>query len=385
MAVPSSTLGRFQGLPFVAKLAIGFLAFMAVIWLRNWLGATSVLLATLLWCVVGIGVLYASGFMTWADRYPAVTRILDGFAPRFTTRMPPVEPPPAPGHSSGGLPPRSSSGAKATAGAMPAATDLTRFAGIEGVFDEIHSLVAARASRTNTAAPATLVLLVGPRGTGKSSVALALAADLHQAGAIQSDRIIAISESDMPGLGSSYGPTDTVLTAVNDRIRAALDGTLLIEDLDGLVGSPEGRATGELGSRILSVARAYPGRLFIVATGSAEAAGRLDPGNRWLGQLNVRRIDFPALSPEALRTIFLQQLATMNLRLAPGAERALHIQIEERRQQRGEAFDNAYAIRRLVDDVLHSQTQRLRGDTSPTDEARRIVTAEDIRNAVPTL
>ena len=63
--------------------------------------------------------------------------------------------------------------------------DLTRFVGLDGVFADIDELVATRAGRIGPLAPATLVLLVGPRGTGKSSVALALVAKLHRAGALE--------------------------------------------------------------------------------------------------------------------------------------------------------------------------------------------------------
>ena len=68
--------------------------------------------------------------------------------------------------------------------------DLSDFVGLDDVFAEINQLVAARASRISPVAPATLVLLVGPRGTGKSSVALALAAKLRAAGARGTDRIV---------------------------------------------------------------------------------------------------------------------------------------------------------------------------------------------------
>jgi Mrp family chromosome partitioning ATPase len=116
--------------------------------------------------------------------------------------------------------------------APPVAVDLSRFVGLDGVFAEIDELVAARAGRISPLAPATLVLLVGPRGTGKSSVALALAAKLHRAGARNSDRIVAIGPAELHGLGGSYGPSEDGLKAVGDRIQAALDGTLLIDDLD---------------------------------------------------------------------------------------------------------------------------------------------------------
>ena len=46
------------------------------------------LVALLLWCAVGIGLLYASGRLAWMDRYPWAARILEGFAPRLTMALP---------------------------------------------------------------------------------------------------------------------------------------------------------------------------------------------------------------------------------------------------------------------------------------------------------
>ena len=385
MALPASALSRWQALPFPAKLAVGFLGFMAVIWLRDSLGAASVLLALLLWGAVVIGVVYAGGGLAWADRYPQLARLLQAFAPRVAFRPmadvragmsgagpvgPAREPPPAASN-----PPKPTT----------AAPDLSRFVGLEAVFDEIQRLVATRASWASTVAPATLVLLVGPRGTGKTSVALTLAAELQRVGSLRSTKIVDLSVSEVPGLRSAYGPSEAGLTAVKDRIQTALDGALLIDDLDGLIGAADGATAAEIGTRLLSVARQHPGRLFVIATGSKTAASRLDPANRWLGQLNVRRIEFQDLSASALERLFTQLLGQRNLRLASDAGRALKIQIEERRAQAGDEFDNAYAIGRLVDDVAQSQALRVHDTASLPNEAKRIVTSDDIRNATPAL
>jgi hypothetical protein len=394
MAAPTGALGHFQALPFPARLAIGFLGMMCVIWLTRWLGGASVPLAVLLWCAVGICVWRADGGFLWADRYPKTARVLDRFAPRLI--MTPVsaplaaasvavrEVPPSPAEVPT-APPSGEAPMTSPASVHPTAPDISRFVGLDDVFVEIHQLVTARANRVSTIAPATIVFLVGPRGTGKSSVAFALAAELRAAGALGTDRIVALGPMETPGLVGVYGPSDAATAGLSDRIQAALDGALLIDDLDWLAGAPGGQAATEVGNRLLAMARRYPRRLFVIGTGSAAAVSRLDPGNRWLGQLNVRRIDFPALSGAALRDIFLRLLEEKGLALAAGADRAVDIQIEERRMQAGEEFDNAHAVRRLVDDVLHSHGLRIHGDGTLAAEERRIVTADDVRNATPTL
>lgn len=394
MPAPTGALGHFQALPFPARLAVGFLGMMGVIWLTRWLGGLTVPLAVLLWCAVGIGIWRANGGLAWADRYPAATRVLDRFAPRFVMTLAPVSPVAAsiatPGEPSSTAAASAVPGSAETPVANPPSTrtmapDVSGFVGIDGAFAEINQVVTARVNRIGTIAPATIVLLVGPRGTGKSSVALALASELRAAGALGTDRIVPIGPVEMPGLGGAYGPSDAAMAGLSDQIQSAIDGALLIDDLDWLAGAPGGQAATEVGGRLLAVARRYPRRLFVIGTGSRAAIGRLDPGNRWLGQFNVRRIDFPPLNAAALRDIFLRLLQEKGLSLAAGADRAVDIQIEERRAQAGEEFDNAHAIRRLVDDVLHSHGLRVHGDSTLPAEERRIVTADDVRNATPTL
>lgn len=394
MAAPTGALSLFQALPFPARLAVGFLGVMGVMWLTRWLGGLSVPLAVLLWCAAGIGVWRADGGFNQVDRYPWATRALDIFAPRLVMGVTPAT---AVGASvtqreesvstAGGFAPTRSDEAPAgsTASGMQAAPDISRFIGLNDVFSEINQLVTARSNRISTIAPATVVLLIGPRGTGKSSVALVLSAELRAAGALGTGKIVPLGPTEMSGLVGANGPTDAASADLSDRIQAAVDGVLLIDDLDWLAGAPGGQAATEVGNRLLTVARRYPGRLFVIGTGSAATVSRLDPGNRWLGQLNVRRIDFPRLNAAALRDIFVRLLEEKNLTLAVDSHRAVEIQIEERRMQAGEDFDHAHAIRRLVDDVLHSHGLRVHnGGTLPAEE-RRIVTAADVRNATPTL
>jgi hypothetical protein len=358
-------IGQWQSLPFPVRLAGIFLAGMAMIWLARWLGGVSLLVALLLWSAVGIGLLYASGRLAGLDRYPFVARLLDRFAPRLAMRAPPVA----------ATSPWPDEIRVAPAAPVPA-VDLADFVGLDDVFAEIENLVATLGDRIRPVAPATMILLVGPRGTGKSSVAQALADRLYRAGARPSDRIVVLGPAELSGLGPSKDP----MKVIGERIQGALDGTLLIDDLDWVAG---GGVAGDIGHHLLTTARRYPGRLFIIGTGSAAAVGRLDPANRWLGQLNVRRIDFPSLENAALLGIFGRLLEEKGLALADGADRAVKIQIEERRAEGDGEFDNAHAIRRLVDDVLHSRSLRLRG--SPPEQTAPLVTAEDVRNARPSL
>ena len=120
----------------------------------------------------------------------------------------------------------------------------------------------------------------------------------------------------------------------------------------------------------------------MIGTGSPEVAGRLDPGRRWIGQLNVRRVTFAALPDAALREIVLQVLGARGFRLAPDADPALTIRIRGLRQEGGDEFDNAHAVRRFADSVLHNHGLRLRQGAQANATARNTILAEDVRDAV---
>jgi hypothetical protein len=92
------------------------------------------------------------------------------------------------------------------------APNVSRFAGLDDVFAEINQLVAARVNRIGAIVPATDRAAGRPRGTGKSSVALALASELRIARAFGTDRIVNIGSVETPGLGGAYGPSDAATT-----------------------------------------------------------------------------------------------------------------------------------------------------------------------------
>jgi hypothetical protein len=377
MVAASTALAQWRSLPFPLRIGVLFIAVILIVWLARWLSGVAVPLAICLWIAVGVGVLYASNRLPWIDRFPPVARLVAAYAP-------PVDwapaPPPPQNRTSGG-----SAETKPPAAEPPLPIpDLSRLVGIDGVLSEVEHLIASRKSRSSGVAPATVVLLIGPRGTGKSSIALALAAKLHRAGTLATDRIVMVSATATPGLSDSYGASAETLQSLAGRAQSSLDGVLLIEDLDWLTSLSSGQTATDVGIRLLDVARRYPGRLFIIASGSPAAAARLDPAKRWLGQLNIRRIDFADLNTDALRVIFGDLLEQQGLRLAPEAERALKIKLDERRQEGGEEFDNAYAVRRLVEDVLHTRGLRVSSEPQPRSGDDQ-VTAADVRDAVATI
>jgi hypothetical protein len=374
----NNVFAHWRRLPLPLRLGLGIFGIFVLIWVSHSLGGASIPLAGMLWGLAVIGVLHSSDRLLWIDRYPAASRLLNSYAPRFALSTY------SPGHQV-----QSSSKGQAPA-AVPAVAipDVSRFSGLDLVWESINRLIQSRSVVNNTIQPATITFLLGPRGTGKSSVSLALARELSLKNIVKTNRIVRISEEELPGLGYSFGPTAEAVKEAESRFAAALDGVLLIDDIDRLA-SPSGGDPGTglfIGPALLTLARRAPGRLFIVATGSERSLTVLDPRKRWLGQFNVQSIAFAHLNAAALTEIFMHLVTSQGLHLTPEADRALVIKIKEFQavpREGPDAFDNAHAVRRLVDAVLYNRGLRIRNDPNESASQTGTITDKDIRDANP--
>jgi hypothetical protein len=119
---------QLRALPFPIRVAVGVVAILILIWLARWLGGATILLAAVTWAAALIGVLRASGRLPWADRYPALARMLAAYSPRVGAASPII----------------SASGKSATAGVTVRKIeipDISNFVGIEDVKYEIDALI----------------------------------------------------------------------------------------------------------------------------------------------------------------------------------------------------------------------------------------------------
>jgi len=372
-------LAQLGRLPLPFRIGLAVIGVIGIIWLSQWLGSLSILLAAGCWGVTLAGVLYASDRLPMAERFPPLRRALEQLAPKYAYAAAPVV-------SRSMAAPAGSAGAAQSPPPAPAFVipDVSRFSGLDRIWEGIRRVIESRAIATSTVQPATILFLLGPRGTGKSSVSLALAKELTLKQVVKSDRIVRISEEELPGLGYSFGPTDEALKDAERRFTASMDGVLVIDTIDQLVSGEAGSGL-LMGPLLLNAARRAPGRLFVIATGSERALTVLDPKRRWLNQFNVQSINFDHLDAEALREIFLNIMSDRGLQLMPEANKSLATKIAEflRLPKDGpDAFDNAHAVRRLVDAVLINRGLRMRSTTDPMAQVA-LITDKDIRDANP--
>ena len=332
---------------FVVGLVLGFVLLISV---SQWFGATSILIAAGLWAAVLAGLLHAEGDLPWVDRYATLSRLLASYAPRA----------PAPsGYSS-----RPAAKAKVVPSAegpgsgIANASNVSSLIGIQSPLQEIRILLKARSLILDSEAPATFILLHGPRGTGKSSLAWWMAGQVGEMGIVKTNRVVAMADAVLPGLGSTYAPSPALLQKVQDMVLGALDGIIVLDELDSLVNTGTTIVT-DIGARLVNVAVAHPKRLLIIGTGTHETAERLRQ-ETWLGKFHTINIDFRALTGDELADIVYRSLSVRGYRCDEEAIREMRRQTSEMIDH-GEVggLDNAYTARRFSEAILLCQIRRL--------------------------
>lgn len=381
-----NAVARFwRDLPFPVQILLGIVGGVALFQLFSHLGWLLVALAVLLWALVLAGLGYALGWLRPQGPQVLVTALVrltggqagaagaprSGPAASAGSRAPGLRSPP------GAVPPDQAERERLLTGVQAALGELQ---GVDRAKEQLNQLVEKVKAQRNrgasgfgTDAPGVVILITGPRGVGKTSLARQLGPLFCGLGAIPSPNTVEAGPAELsPRLGGS----------VVERVRAlagrALDAVLLLDDMDWMVtGDASGLAGADLGPTLTAVALANPGRLLVAMTMSRGAADRVqkDPERgAWLRKLLDRRIDFDPLPPEVLADLLKVQVERRHHRLLPAAEqRAVRLL----KRMAGEAdFDNATAVRRLADDLMQHAAARAAAAHGEPDDPYTITEAD---------
>jgi hypothetical protein len=355
-------------------------------------------LAITAWCLAAVGLLWASGMLPFAERIPALAKVLDRYAPssharsrvdvRTTSPAPrPVERPVATTTKPAGESNRDMMRAEAETQLGDIAQTTGQVAPCGQVEELANQAVFANQrglAGFGTHAPAVVLVFYGPRGTGKSRLARLSAQLLYGVGAIKRPDIVDLSQDAV----LSYGTLDA--KAIAETLQRSLDATLLLDDCDWLIeDTPDGRASN-LGVQILSQITAFaernPGRLLIICVAS-EAAGKplaTDSSLRlWRGKVDLRGIPFGHIDDGALSLNFERFLVQKRIRLTPDATKQAKRIFAVWRGSDGKNFRNLHAVRELSDKAFTAMSRRAIEQGSAAAEA--MVTIADLEAAAEEL
>jgi SpoVK/Ycf46/Vps4 family AAA+-type ATPase len=224
------------------------------------------------------------------------------------------------------------------------------------------------------------IVFEGPPGTGKTTVAEALGEILHAMGLLRTGRVLTAIETDL--VAQYVGHTGPRTRSV---ILNALGGVLFIDEAYRL-GRRLAEGLHDFGREALDELAVQMerrrGQFVVVAAGyrdEMEAFLDSDPGFRGRFGLTV---EFPGYSDAELVEILRRSVAADFEALGDDVAARATQWLRARRAKRGEKeFDNARAVRNLVDEMRNRQASRLARLVEPTVQALRTFVAEDVPDA----
>jgi probable Rubsico expression protein CbbX len=257
--------------------------------------------------------------------------------------------------------------------------DLIGLAPVKTRIREIAALLAvdrARAKLGLDARPPSLhMCFTGNPGTGKTTVALRMAAILHKLGYVRKGHLVAVTRDDLVGqyIGHTAPKTREVL-------KRAMGGVLFIDEAYYLYRPENERDYGQEAIEILlQVMENQRDDLVVILAGYKDRMDTFFASNPGMSSRIAHHIDFPDYTADELVAIANLMVAEMHYRFAPDA-RALLREYVVRRMARPN-FANARSIRNALDRARLRQASRLfaAGGAPVTREALQTITADDLR------
>src|SRR5215467_542176 len=175
-------------------------------------------------------------------------------------------------------------------------------------------LVVTRARRTlglEAATPSLHMSFTGNPGTGKTTVALRMAAILHRLGYVRKGHLVSVTRDDLVGqyIGHTAPKTKEIL-------KKAMGGVLFIDEAYYLYRPENERDYGQEAIEILlQVMENNRDDLVVILAGYKDRMDTFFKSNPGLSSRIAHHIDFPDYAPDELLAITERMAAQMNYRL----------------------------------------------------------------------
>jgi probable Rubsico expression protein CbbX len=201
--------------------------------------------------------------------------------------------------------------------------------------------------------PSLHMCFTGNPGTGKTTVALRMAALLFKLGYVRKGHLVAVTRDDLVGqyIGHTAPKTKEVL-------KKAMGGVLFIDEAYYLYRPENERDYGQEAIEILLQAMEnHRDDLVVILAGYKDRMDRFFQSNPGMASRIAHHIDFPDYSDEELLAIAQLMLDRMQYRLSDDAAQALREYVALRKAQ--PHFANARSIRNALDRARLRQAARL--------------------------
>ena len=235
---------------------------------------------------------------------------------------------------------------------------LNGMVGLAAVKKEISNLAAflnlqIRRGETNTFQGKHYVFSGNP-GTGKTTVARIMADVFRTLGILSRGQLI---EADRAKLVAGYSGQTAIKT--NQLIDSAMGGVLFIDEAYTLKSSDQDSFGAEAIDTLLKRLEDDRGKFICIVAGYTDQMHDFIDTNPGLKSRFTQTIHFDDYTPDELTEIFINLAKGKNFTIDEETKGAIHRQFEQLYLRRDKNFGNAREARRMFDQAVEKQSQRL--------------------------
>ncbi len=235
---------------------------------------------------------------------------------------------------------------------------LNGLVGLASVKKEIASLSAflnlqVRRGETNTFQGKHYVFTGNP-GTGKTTVARIMADVFKTLGIVSRGQLV---EADRSKLVAGFSGQTAIKT--NQLIDSALGGVLFIDEAYTLKSNDQDSFGSEAIDTLLKRLEDDRGKFVCIVAGYTEQMHDFIDSNPGLKSRFTQTIHFDDYSPDELTQIFINMAESKKFIIEDDMKAAIHRQFEQLYLRRDKNFGNAREARRIFDETVERQSQRL--------------------------
>ncbi len=199
-------------------------------------------------------------------------------------------------------------------------------------------------------------IFTGNPGTGKTTVARIMADVFRTLGILSRGQLV---EADRAKFVAGYSGQTAIKT--NQLIDTAMGGVLFIDEAYTLHSSDGDTFGSEAIDTLLKRLEDDRGKFICIVAGYTDQMHDFIDSNPGLKSRFTQTINFDDYTPDELTQIFLNLAAEKNFTIDGETEKAIHRQFEQLYLRRDKNFGNAREARRIFDETVERQSQRLVG------------------------
>ncbi len=257
---------------------------------------------------------------------------------------------------------------------------LNGMVGLAGVKKEISNLAAflnlqIRRGETNTFQGKHYVFTGNP-GTGKTTVARIMADVFRSLGILSRGQLV---EADRSKLVAGFAGQTAIKT--NQLIDSAMGGVLFIDEAYTLKSNDQDSFGAEAIDTLLKRLEDDRGKFICIVAGYTDNMHDFIDSNPGLKSRFTQTIHFDDYTPDELTQIFINLATAKKFVVSEETKATIHRQFEQLYLRRDKNFGNAREARRIFDQAVEKQSQRLvtmMGNPDFKDEDMYTITSADL-------